>query len=133
MREDLIALKLLRDKIVGLELQYDIILKDIDIISKDLYFLEVARQTLIDNLVVLKREKIIAMVDSYKKSTDELEYVSNKIMVYFNKLEKKKARQVRMHHELNDLTEEYTRLKEYIDSQKIVLLFDQAKRRKKIK
>lgn len=131
MREDLAELKILQDRVIGLELEISIIAKDIEILEKDIYYLKIAQYTLKENLRVLKSEKVIAMVNQYKKSIEELDYVSSKIMVYSNKLKNKVKQFNKLTLQKSSALIEFDQVSKIIENRRVVLLFDQSKRRTK--
>lgn len=131
MREDLAELKILQDRVIGLELEISIIAKDIEILEKDIYYLKIAQYTLKENLRVLKSEKVIAMVNQYKKSIEELDYVSSKIMVYSNKLKNKVKQFNKLTLQKSSALIEFNQVSKIIENRRVVLLFDQSKRRTK--
>lgn len=130
MRKDLARLKTLRDNLIGLEMDLDITEKELDILDKDVGYLEIARSTLLENLKILKKEKVIAIASQYKKTIAELQYVEDKIIAYRKhifSLEQKLKKLERLH---SIYLTDYKEQKRLVESQKVILVFD-PKRKKK--
>lgn len=131
MNEDLKKLKRLRDTIVGLEMELSIVEQDLIVVTSDLNYLHEMENTLLENLKILKKEKVIAMASQYKKSINELEDVRSAIRKRVNvkiNLDRRLEIAVRRH---KTYTEDHDRLLKAIKQEKVVLFFDQRKRRKK--
>lgn len=129
MRDDLVKLKRLQDTVIGLELELDMTEKEILVLSSDIGYMEIARDTLIENLKILKKEKIIAMVSQYKKSINDLNYITNKIRKF-----KKKLFELEQHYDknlrhYNIYKKDYLEHKKLVENQKVILYFDKSKKR----
>jgi hypothetical protein len=131
MRDDLAELKILQDRVIRLELELSIISKDIEVLEKDLYYLQIAKKTLSENLRVLKTEKAIAMASQYKKSIEELNYVSNKIVVCSNKLRQKIKLYNKLMLQKETTLSKFEEVTKIIENRRVILLFDQSKRKRK--
>jgi len=131
MREDLVKLKILRDTLIGLEMDVSMAEKELEIITTDIHYMEIAESTLKENLNILKRERVIAMASQYKKSIQELSHIHSKIKTYrvhATRLEKRLDELVRRH---KVYLEDYKAQKKFVEGQKVILFFDPKKRRKK--
>jgi len=78
MKKDLQQVKRLRDHMIGLRMELDLIVNDLSVKTTDLEFLETLEGDLVYNINVLRQEKIIAIASQYKKSLLELESVRKK-------------------------------------------------------
>lgn len=130
MKKDLLKLKQLRDHLVGLEMNLSMIERDLQAVEKDIAFLNNLQTVLVENLTILKSDKIIAIASEYKRSDEELKKVRENLSFYSNmkiKLQKDfdKYEKARVKY-----FEEYTALQQVINRRKVILLFDPSKRKK---
>lgn len=131
MKEDLQTLKKIRDTVVGLKMQLDLIYGDLKTVTEDLVHMHIVKQDFIDNIEVLKQDKIVAMMFEYRRSVEGLEQIEKKISQWTNKkrmLEKRKEAKLKAY-ESN--MREFENLKRVLDNRKVILLFDPNKKRKK--
>lgn len=131
MKDDLHKLKRIRDTIIGLEMQISLLRGDLDIIVRDLLHMYAVEEELIENIKVLKTDKIVAVASEYKRSIIELSSVRRKIDQWRNKelLLIRKLEIKEKSYEMNVL--DFEVLKKRLEKKKVILLFDPSKRRKK--
>ena len=130
MKRDLQKVKILRDHVLGLRMELDLIVNDLRIINIDLEYLENIEEELVYNIKILKREKVVAIISQYKKSLLELESVKKNITHYRNNkaiLEQKyeiKTKNYKKTHE------DYEIRRKAMENSKVILLFNRNKRNK---
>jgi hypothetical protein len=124
MRKDLQKLKDIRDNAIGLSMQIDILETEISIIISDVHYMNIAKTTLKENLRILKGEKVIAMANQYKKSVEELKFISDKIDIYERRRRKSQLKLEKLIKVYDIYTEEYEYQKKIVENQKVVLYFD---------
>jgi hypothetical protein len=130
MNQDLLKLKHLRDKVIGIEMQLSLTETDLIAVERDLDYLENLFHVLLENVTILKTDGIIAVASEYKKATLELKTVRENLSFY-NKLHEKLTRDFDKFKKMYGETfEEFESLRKDIDSRKIILIFDPAKRKK---
>lgn len=129
MNQDLTRLKKLRDQIVGIEMHISMAEVDIFTVEKDIQYLEDLAVILVENIDVLKSDKIVTVASEYKRVTDELRTV-NKNLNYYNGMKHFLIKDLdRVTKLKNDTIFEYENLKLQIDSCRAVLPFDISKRK----
>jgi chromosome segregation ATPase len=130
MRQELLKLKRLRDKVIGIEMQLSLTDTDLLAVERDIEYLESLLAVLNENVEILKSDGIVAVASEYKKIKEELKVVSDNLYVYTN-----------LHHKLlkefdrykilyTETFKEYEDLKKEIEASQVVLDFDKAKRKK---
>ena len=131
MNDDLKKLKKIRDFLVGVEMQLNLLYSNLNVVCDDLTHMYTVENELIENIKILKQDYIVAIASEYRRSIRELDYVRKKIAQWRNKqtiLERRIARNQRIYKQYSD---DFNALKKFVDNRKVVLLFDQNKRRKK--
>jgi len=131
MREDLVKLKQLRDNLIGIELDIDIHERDLFMMNKDLEYMEIVQATLNENLRILKLEKVIAMVVQYRRTLEELEYIDKRISQKKYEIKITTDRLDKLYRKFDTYKIDYDAHKKFVESQKVVLFFDQKKRKVK--
>jgi hypothetical protein len=130
MNQDLLKLKQLRDHAIGLEMQLNLIESDLLAVERDIDYLDNLLQTLLENRAILRTDGIIAVASEYSRTIRELKTVQDNLNFYDN-LHKKLTREFDKYKKIyNETLVEYEWLKQAIDSRKIILIFDPAKRKK---
>ena len=131
MKKDLLKVKLLRDHMIGLRMELDLVINDLSVVNTDLEYLEKIEQDLVTNIIILKKEKVIAIASQYKKSLLELESVRKNISHYRNtKLQLDRKYEIKSK-SYQRIFEDYEHRRKIMERSKVILLFDQKKRRKK--
>jgi hypothetical protein len=128
--QEINRLKQLRDQIIGIEMHLDLVQNDLSAIDRDIEFLQDLALVLNENIEVLKTDGIIAVASEYKKAIEELKTVKTNLEYYFdmkNILTRDSVRHTKMR---EDSILEFEELKKKMDSRKVILLFDQSKRKK---
>lgn len=133
MKRDLQQVKRLRDHMIGLQMELDLIVNDLTVKATDLEFLEKLEGDLCYNINLLRQEKVIAIASQYKKSLLELESVRKNISFYKNTKRVLEARYEVKKRAYDRASEDYEARRKAIENSKVILLFDQKKRRKKDK
>jgi hypothetical protein len=129
MKEDLQRLKQIRDAVVGIEMQLNLVESDLVEVSSSLDFLRKLESDLVFNIYILRRDGIVAVASEYKKSIEELKTTRHNIVAYTRKkriLNQKFDRYLRL---FSDHQQEYSKLLRTLENTKVVLRFDQSKRR----
>jgi ubiquinone/menaquinone biosynthesis C-methylase UbiE len=130
MKQELLKLKRLRDKVIGIEMQLSLTDTDLLAVERDIEYLESLLAVLNENVEILKSDGIVAVASEYKKIKEELKVVADNLYVYTNlhqKLLKEFDRYKILHQET---FKEYEDLKKEIEASQAVLDFDKAKRKK---
>lgn len=128
--QEINRLKQLRDKIIGIEMHLSMVQHDLSAIDRDIEFLNDLALVLKENIEVLKSDGIIAIASEYKKAVEELKVVNTNLQYYSSMkitLNRDYDRHMKMR---DDSIAEYEELKKHLDSRKVILLFDQSKRKK---
>jgi hypothetical protein len=128
--QEINRLKQLRDQILGIEMHISLLHNDLIVIDRDIDFLKDLALVLNENIEVLKTDGIIAIATEYKKAMDELKVVNKNLEYYLDMkdtLTRESVRHIKMK---EDSILEYEELKKRIDSQRVVLVFDQSKRKR---
>lgn len=131
MRDDLEKLKNLSDRVININLDIAAKEKEIFNINKDLKYLKIVELAILENLKVLKKEKIIVVASEYKKTVDELDYLSKRISEKISIIKRGERDLEKMQNRRLYLLEEYAKQKSFIISQKVILHFDHAKKKVK--
>jgi hypothetical protein len=131
MREELKKLKRLRDTLVGLEMELSVLEQDLTAIRTDLNYLYKLQDDLEENIRILKKEKVIAMAEQYKKSIDELEKTKKLIRDRINIEIRTRRRFQTVERRYKTYNKDYKQLYKQVQNHKVVLLFDPSKRKKK--
>ena len=131
MKPSLKKVKHLRDTLVGLEMQIGTINQDLSIVAYNLTHLRKLENDLIFNIIFLKKDKIIAIASEYKKSKEELKSVQKSIRKYVNDEIRLSRALEEYTRKFNTCVEEYEFARKQLDSEKVILIFDPSKRRKK--
>ena len=74
--------KKLKDALLGLEMELDILESDLFELTVDLKHLHKAKEGLMYNIDFLKKDGIVAVASEYKKSVEQLKIISGKILKY---------------------------------------------------
>lgn len=130
MREDLKKLKALHDRLIGLEMELDIREQDLQAIDKDLCYLHKLKETLIENLQILKKEKIVVMAKQYKQAVSELAHVMRLINEKTSLKAQIRKSLANIERQCFIYNQDYTQLHKQIQKQKIILFFDSHKKKK---
>ncbi len=131
MKEDLQKLKKIRDTVVGLEMQLNLIHSDMDVIMADLLHMYAIEAELTENINILKKDKIVAVVSEYKKSVYELGVVRKNIAQWRNKELLLSRRMEIKERAYKSNIEQFELLKKVLERQKVILLFDPNRKRRK--
>ncbi len=131
MKEDLQKLKKIRDTIVGLEMQLNLIHGDMDVIMTDLIHMYAIEAELSENIVILKKDKIVTIASEYKKSVYELGMVQKKIAQWKNRELSLSRRMEVKERAYKSNVEQFESLKSILEKQKVILLFDPNRKRRK--
>lgn len=129
--QEINRLKQLRDQIVGIEMHLSLIQSDLIAIDGDIKFLEDLALVLTENIEVLKSDKIIAVASEYKRAVAELKTVNQNLKFYIQTKVQLVQTQARHEKIMNESLLEFEELKKHVDNRKIILLFDQTKRKNK--
>lgn len=130
MRDELKKLKLLRDTVIGIDMEMNLLEKEIDILNTDIHYMKIAKSALKENLKILKKEKVIAMANQYKKSIDELQHITNKIQLYERHRFKTESKLEKLQKKYNIYAEDYEFHKNIVESQKVILYFDENRKKR---
>ena len=129
MQKDLLKLKHLRDSIIGIEMQLSVIDRDLFAVKKDIAYLTDLEVVLVENIKILKSDKIIAIASEFKRSIEELKKVRENLSFYTgmkHKLEKKLEKFEKMK---IIYLEDFSIMKNMLDSSKVILLFDPSRKK----
>ena len=130
MNPDLLKLKHLKDKIIGAEMQLDLIEFDLLAVERDIEFLENMLYALLENMMILKTNGIIAIASEYKKISQELKSVRDNI-TFYNKMHLKLLAELDKYKKIkSDSMRKHDILQKTIDNKQTVLPFDLTKRKK---
>ena len=129
MKESLVRVKHLRDTLVGLEMQIGSIQQDLSIIDYNLAHLRRLERELVFNINFLKKEKIIAIAQEYKKSVLELKSVRKSIVKYVNDEIRISAKLERYIKRYSEYEEEFLSAQRQLENEKVVLIFDLSKKK----
>lgn len=130
MKNDLHKLKKIRDTVIGLELQLNTLQAEMEIAEDNLTQLYMMEAELIENIDVLRKEKIVAMASEYRKSVDGLIHVRKKIDLWRNKklvLDRKLEIKQKSY---QSYKRDFDTLKKQLDNRKVILLFNPKSRKK---
>jgi hypothetical protein len=130
METDLQRLEKLKNKIVGMEMNLSLIDGDLVKIHFDLGQLNRLETTLVENIRILKTDRIVTIASEYKKSTTELEMVRIDILFLSRLRCKLELQRDKMAAEQEEGLLQVKALENVIKSQRVILLFDQHKKRK---
>ena len=108
-----------------------LIQSDLIAIDGDIKFLEDLALVLTENIEVLKSDKIIAVASEYKRAVAELKTVNQNLKFYIQTKVQLVQTQARHEKIMNESLLEFEELKKHVDNRKIILLFDQTKRKNK--
>lgn len=131
MKSDLQKLRKIKNAIIGIKMQLNLIEGDLLTIDNNLDHLHKIEEDLMFNINLLKNEKIIAIASQYKQSKIELKVIRKNISNY-EKMKKSLANKMIFFlksHQSN--MEEYKELKKTVDNRKVILLFDPKRKKKK--
>jgi hypothetical protein len=129
MQKDLLRLKHLRDSIIGIEMQLSMVDRDLFAVNKDIAYLSDLEGVLVENIKILKSDKIIAIASEFKRSIEELKKVRENLAFYSGmkiKLEKKAEKFEKMK---IVYLEDFRVMKNLLDSSKVILLFDPSRKK----
>ena len=131
MNQDLEEIKKLRDYIVGVEMHLSILELDIAAADRDVEFLKDMDSVLIENIEVLKMDKIVAVASEYKKIVRELKDIQENVDYYVN-MKIKLTKEFEKYTKIKESSlEEFHAKKDKFEKRTFVLPFDASKRRKK--
>lgn len=128
---DELKLKMLRSSLVSLEIEMSIIEKDMDFIVYDIEYLEKIKGTLTQNKKILKSQKIVSMASSYKKTVMDIENVKARLKSYYHVLNKKRESFEKIEQQYEKLNKDIQMAEEYLANKRIVVDFEEAKRKRK--
>ena len=120
-------LKELQSRLLGIELDLDLIEQDIEAIDGDVNYLNLIEEETIYNINILKQDGIVADLKSYKQSWQKLSHIRSKIEELKNKrnLLASKLGQRIISKEYYD--KEWDRLHKEIEDEKVILIFKKRK------
>jgi len=130
MNKDLFKLKSLRDKVIGIEMQFTLIETDLSATARDISFFDDLLNGLKENIALLRKDGIVAIASEYKKVNEELK-TARKNLSFYKNLHGKLQSELDMYKTMYDETlKEYKNLEKSINNEEIVLKFDPSKRKK---
>ena len=131
MSDDSYELRKLRDIIVGLRMQIELLESDLVFVKGDLANLEVVRHNLKENIKILKRNDVVSMVSEYRRSKEGLIEIDMKIHRWKAKEDLIQCKIKLRNKDCDETLDSFTKLKKKIDENVVVLKFDKNKRRAK--
>ena len=131
MRDDVAILKTLRDNLIAIEWDIALLEKEIEEYAQKIGYMQVVLENLKANLEVLKNQKVIAMASQYKQTVAEIKNIESTIknMEYQISLRDIQLNSKNRHFET--MQERYQHQKKIVENSKVVLRFDQSKRKKR--
>lgn len=129
MRQDIRELKQMKDRIASLEVDLSICQKNIEKYERDLRYLYSSKSTLSHNLQLLKNEQIVTTMVEYSKLTDELEYVTNKILIYEARLKRHLKEKQGLVESIDKLNKNFKTFYHVVSNTRTVINFNNAKRK----
>lgn len=131
MIPEMVRLKRLKNYLVSLEVNLDIISDELLSIRKNVDYLLKLEQDLIANIQILKKEKIVSIASEYQKTKEELSTTRKNLEYYRNRQQRLESDKVSNRAIYKDYLHEYKELEHFLDNRKVILLFDSSKRKKK--
>jgi len=119
--------KKLKDALLGLEMELDILEADLFELTVDLKHLNKIEESLIYNIDFLKKDGIIAVASEYKKSVEQLKTVRDKILKY-QSLKNKVMNSMKQKIQSKDFyQEEFNKKYKELENNQILLVFRKKK------
>lgn len=121
-------LKEIQSKLLGIELDLDLIEQDIQNIEGDINYLYLIEEETIYNITILKQAGVVADLKSYKQSWQKLAHIQSKIVELKSKRQilLKKMDQKMTSKEFYD--KEWEQLHNEIQETKVILVFKKRKK-----
>ena len=121
----------LKNSLIGVEMQLDLIERDLMIANQNIDYLKKVKADLLANIKILKQEKIISIASEYKKTKEELVLADNNIN-YYEQLKKTLDEKNEIERKAySNYYKEYKDLEKCIENRKVILIFDPDKRKGK--
>jgi len=115
--------KKLKDALLGLEMELDILEADLFELTVDLKHLNKIEESLIYNIDFLKKDGIIAVASEYKKSVEQLKTVRDKILKY-QSLKNKVMNSMKQKIQSKDFyQEEFNKRYKELENNQVLLVF----------
>ena len=121
-------LKELQSRLLGIELDLDLIEQDIEAIDGDINYLNLVEEETIYNINILKQEGIVADLKSYKQSWQKLVHIQTKVEELKGKrnMLATKLKQRMASKEYYD--KEWENLHKEMEDEKVILVFKKRKK-----
>lgn len=120
-------LKDLQSRLLGLELDLDLIEQDIENIDADINYLNLVEEETSYNIKILKKEKIIADLKTYRQSCQKLSHVRQKTEEL---IRKKNSLQIKLNKKINlknHYDKEWETLLKEMEEERVILIFKKRK------
>jgi hypothetical protein len=121
-------LKELQSKLLGIELDLDLIEQDIETIDGDINYLNLIEEETVYNINILKQAGVVADLKTYKQSWQKLSHIRTKSEELKGKkiILSKKLKQRIESKEFYD--KEWDQLHEEMETEKVILVFKKRKK-----